>query len=152
MGLEEKWNDIDRKAIHYEVKYQESEQTLGRVRSGIESVFRRVGCTAGDLPSGCGTGITASNMMHFVAVIEGRVNELIKMYDSLRTDEEEPETASRPARTVNSSSSLPVKLPSTVEDYSDDEDDQRPFTRDELKTKTMRGITKKQKKSKTKGA
>merc|ERR1712187_41621 len=119
MGLEEKWNDIDRKAIHYEVKYQESEQTLGRVRSGIESVFRRVGCTAGDLPSGCGTGITASNMMHFVAVIEGRVNELIKMYDSLRTDEED----------------------------DDDEDDQRPFTRDELKTKTMRGITKKQKKS-----
>jgi len=51
---------------------------------------------------------------------------------------------------------LQIKLPSTpVEDYSDDEDDddeddQRPFTDDELKTKTMRGISKKQKKSKMK--
>merc|ERR1712187_73031 len=36
--LEEKWNDIDRKAIHYEVKYQESQQTLSHVREGINSI------------------------------------------------------------------------------------------------------------------
>ena len=51
---------------------------------------------------------------------------------------------------------LTIKLPSTVEDYSDDEeeddeDDQRPFTREELKLKTIRGIQKKQEKSKKAG-
>jgi len=48
---------------------------------------------------------------------------------------------------------LQIKLPSTVEDYSDDEeeddeDDTRPFTREELKLKTIRGIQKKHEKSK----
>ncbi len=48
------------------------------------------------------------------------------------------------------SSNFQIKLPSTVEDYSDDEDeeeeedDQRPFTREELKLKSIRGIQKKQ--------
>ncbi|CAE8643393.1 unnamed protein product [Polarella glacialis] len=153
-NLEERWNDIDRKAIHYEVKYQESQQTLSHIRACIESIFRRLGCTAEDLPSGCGSGISEANMMTYLAIIEQRGNELLKMYDSLK-DDEDFET-SRPARSGQGSTSLQIKLPSTVEDYSDDEDDddeddQRPFTRDELKTKTMRGITKKQKKSRMKG-
>mmetsp|Transcript_34873 Transcript_34873/g.76088 ORF Transcript_34873/g.76088 Transcript_34873/m.76088 type:complete len:546 (-) Transcript_34873:185-1822(-) len=152
--LAEKWEDIDRKAIHYEIKYQESQQTLTHIRTGIESIFRRMGCTQDDLPSGCGNGISESNMMQYLAVIEGRTNEQLKLYDSLRSDDDDETT--RHTRTVNSSTGLQIKLPSTVEDYSDDEDDddeddQRPFTREELKTKTMKGIrTKQQKKSRMK--
>merc|ERR1712232_1159318 len=94
-------------------------------------------------------------MMTFLAVVEHRTNDLLKLYDQLNEGEEADyntnETKSKPAH----SGQLQIKLPSTVEDYSDDEDDddeddQRPFTRDELKTKTMRGISKKQKKSKLK--
>jgi coiled-coil domain-containing protein 63/114 len=152
--LEERWNDIDRKAIHYEVKYQESQQTLSHIRACIESIFRRLGCTPEDLPSGCGSGISESNMMVYLAIIEQRTNELLKMYDSLKQDDDDLENTRAPRGA--GSTSLQIKLPSTVEDYSDDEDDddeddQRPFTRDELKTKTMRGITKKQKKSRMKG-
>merc|ERR1719401_2940575 len=90
-------------------------------------------------------------MITYLAVIEGRTNDLLKLYDQLREgdDDHDADTKNKPAQ---SSSNLQIKLPSTVEDYSededdDDEDDQRPFTRDELKTKTMRGISKKQKKS-----
>ncbi len=48
------------------------------------------------------------------------------------------------------SKQLQIKLPSTVEDYSEDEeeeddDDQRPFTREELKMKSIKGIQNKQK-------
>lgn len=156
-SLEEKWNDIDKKAIQYEVKHQESQQTLSHVRTGIESIFRRIGCQPEDLPSGCGNGISESNMMSFLASIEHRTNELLKLYDALRQDDEDYDTG-KPARSGNSGSAgIQInKLPSTVEDYSDDEDeededDQRPFTKEELKVKTMRGITKKQKKAKTKG-
>jgi chromosome segregation ATPase len=149
--LEEKWNDIDRKAIHYEVKYQESQQTLTHVREGIKNIFGNMNCTPEDLPSGCGTGVSESNMMNFLAVIESRVSELLKIYDAVKEDDD-GETA-RPLRPPGASTNFQIKLPSTVEDYSDDEedddeDDQRPFTRDELKTKTMRGISKKQKKQK----
>jgi len=153
--LEEKWSDIDKKAVLYNDKYQDANQTLMHIRSGIESIFRRIGCSLDDLPSGTGVTISEVNMMTFLAGIEHRTNELLKLQDQLTagTDQEIPaETKTKPQ-----SSNLQIKLPSTVEDYSDDEDDddeddQRPFTRDELKAKTMRGIQKKSKKSKTKSA
>jgi chromosome segregation ATPase len=153
--LEEKWNDIDRKAIHYEVKYQESQQTLMHVREGIKNMFNKMNCTQEDLPSGCGSGISESNMMQHLAVIESRVSEMLKIHDAIREDED-GETARPPRPAGGASSNFQIKLPSTVEDYSDDEDDededdQRPFTREELKTKTMRGISKKQKKPKGRG-
>merc|ERR1712153_112869 len=148
--LEEKWSDIDKKAVLYNDKYQDANQTLMHIRSGIESIFRRIGCSPEDLPSGCGTTISEVNMITFLAGIEHRTNDLLKMQDQLTagTDQEiAAETKTKPQ-----SSNLQIKLPSTVEDYSDDEDDddeddQRPFTRDELKAKTMRGIQKKSKKT-----
>mmetsp|Transcript_84477 Transcript_84477/g.196398 ORF Transcript_84477/g.196398 Transcript_84477/m.196398 type:complete len:550 (+) Transcript_84477:82-1731(+) len=155
--LEEKWNDIDRKAISYEVKHHESQQTLSHVRTCIESIFRRIGCTPEDLPSGCGNSISEANMMQYLAVIERRTNELLRLYDAMHQDEDEYDTA-KPTRSGYSSATLQInRLPSTVEDYSDDEDDdddddQRPFTKEELKSKTMRNITKKGKKPKMRGA
>jgi len=152
--LEEKWSDIDKKAVLYNDKYQDANQTLMHIRSGIESIFRRVGCSVDDLPSGTGTTISEVNMITFMAAIEHRTNDLLKLHDQLReADPQELANESKPK--PQHSANLQIKLPSTVEDYSDDEDDddeddQRPFTRDELKTKTMRGITKKQKKSKGK--
>jgi len=153
--LEEKWSDIDKKAVLYNDKYQDANQTLMHIRSGIESIFRRVGCSTEDLPSGTGNTISEVNMMNWLAVVEHRTNDLLKLYDQLREAEDPEEYANEAKKPTQSSTNLQIKLPSTVEDYSDDEDDddeddQRPFTRDELKTKTMRGITKKQKKSKMK--
>merc|ERR1719498_353905 len=155
--LEEKWSDIDKKAVLYNDKYQDANQSLMHIRSGIESIFRRIGCAIDDLPSGTGTTISEVNMMTFLAVIEHRTNDLLKLYDQLRKDEDEDYTSENKGKAAHSSTNLQIKLPSTVEDYSDDEDDddeddQRPFTRDELKVKTMRGISKKQKKSKMKGS
>eukprot|EP00930_Biecheleria_cincta_P046534 TRINITY_DN3209_c0_g1_i1.p1 TRINITY_DN3209_c0_g1~~TRINITY_DN3209_c0_g1_i1.p1 ORF type:complete len:537 (+),score=170.29 TRINITY_DN3209_c0_g1_i1:36-1646(+) len=146
-SLEERWNEVDRKAIHYEVKYQEAQQILSHIRASMESIYRRLGCTAEDLPVGCGGGISDVNMGIYLAIIEGRVDELLKLYDTLQGDDAD---APRPRRAA-SGTTMNFRLPSTVEDDSDDEDDddeddQRPFTRDELKTKTMRGLSKKQKK------
>jgi len=155
-NLEEKWSDIDKKAVLYNDKYQDANQTLMHIRSGIESIFRRIGCSLDDLPSGTGTTISEVNMMTFLAVIEHRTNDLIKLHDQLRQEAGEAEPVNEgKGKAAHSSGQLQIKLPSTVEEYSDDEDDddeddQRPFTRDELKAKTMRGISKKQKKSKMK--
>jgi len=151
--LEDKWNDIDRKAIHYEVKYQESQQTLTHIRTGIELIFRKVGCSIEDLPSGSGQGISEANMMMYLSLIESRSNELLRLYDAMRQDDEDFEAGGAKRAPGGGSSNLQIKLPSTVEDYSDDEeeddeDDQRPFTREELKAKTMRGINKKSQKGK----
>jgi hypothetical protein len=154
--LEEKWSDIDKKAQLYQEKYQDANQTLMHIRSGIESIFRRVGCSPDDLPSGTGVQISEVNMITYLAVIEHRTNDLLKFYDQLRQDDDDYDGDAPNTKPAHSSSNLQIKLPSTVEDYSededdDDEDDQRPFQRDELKTKIMKGINKRQKKSKLKG-
>uniref|UniRef100_A0A6T1AB17 ODAD1 central coiled coil region domain-containing protein n=1 Tax=Alexandrium monilatum TaxID=311494 RepID=A0A6T1AB17_9DINO len=151
--LEEKWNDIDRKAISYEVKHHESQQTLSHVRTCIESIFRRLGCTPEDLPSGCGNSISEANMMQYLAIIEQRSAELLKLHDGMRQDDDDLETT-KPSRSGYSSANVQInRLPSTVEDYSDDEDDDddddsRPFTKEELKSKTLKNISKKGKKTK----
>mmetsp|Transcript_83675 Transcript_83675/g.148012 ORF Transcript_83675/g.148012 Transcript_83675/m.148012 type:complete len:540 (-) Transcript_83675:606-2225(-) len=151
--LEERWNEIDRRAVHYEVKYQEAQQTLSHIRACVQSVFMRLGCQEEDLPAGCGGGISEANMSVYLRIVEQQANELLKLYDTVNPDGDEGATKPRRAGPAT----LNIKLPSTVEDYSDnedeeDEDDQRPFTRDELKTKTMRVISKKQKKTNRKTA
>merc|ERR1719337_627045 len=88
-SLEEKWSDIDKKAVLYNDKYQDANQTLMHIRSGIESIFRRIGCDVNDLPSGTGTTISEVNMVTFLAVIEHRTNDLMKLYDQLRKDDDE---------------------------------------------------------------
>lgn len=147
--LEEKWNDLDRKAVQYEVKHQESQQTLGQVRSGLDSLFKRVGAKEDELPHGCGDTIGESNMNQFLAIIEQHATEMLNRYMSMREDEEEdaPKPKGSTALQIN-------RLPSTVEDVSDDdedgdEDDQRPFTIEELKAKT-RAKTKRQQQAKSK--
>merc|ERR1719262_104968 len=47
-SLEEKWNSLDRKADHYEQKYQQSVKTVTQVRARIQSIFNRLGCAPPD--------------------------------------------------------------------------------------------------------
>jgi len=146
-SLEEKWNNLDKKAEHYELKYQQTVKTVTSVRAGVQSIFNRLGCIP---PEGGGSGtVTESNTMQYLGLIESRTNEIKQLYATLK-EEDDDEDEILPPR-GNASSQLQIKLPSTVEDYDDeedddDEDDQRPFTREELKMKTMRGISKKQEK------
>jgi hypothetical protein len=146
-SLEEKWNNLDKKAEHYELKYQQTVKTVTSVRAGVQSIFNRLGCIP---PEGGGSGtVTESNTMQYLGLIEQRTNEIKQLYATLK-EEDDDEDEIMPPR-GNASSQLQIKLPSTVEDYDDeedddDEDDQRPFTREELKMKTMRGISKKQEK------
>merc|ERR1719498_1818983 len=109
--LEEKWSDIDKKAVLYNDKYQDANQTLMHIRSGIESIFRRIGCSLDDLPSGTGTTISEVNMMTFLAVIEHRTNELLKFYDQLREDEEGPGGVETKTKAATGSTQLQIKLP-----------------------------------------
>merc|ERR1719265_33364 len=112
-SLEEKWSNLDKKAEHYELKYQQSVKTVTSVRAGVQSIFNRLGCAP---PDASGATVTESNTMQYLGVIEQRTNEILQLYATLQEGNEE------------------------------DEDDQRPFTREELKMKSMRGISKKQEK------
>lgn len=149
--LEEKCSDVEKKAKQYEGKYKDSQETLGAIRVGIENIFHKIGCSQDALPSGLDAPISESNMITYLAIIEHRTNDILKLYDLLQTpcedEDEEDVVGERTLKSNQSLTNLNIKLPSTMEDASDeedveDEDEQWPFTREELKTKTIRGITK----------
>jgi len=144
--LELKWSKTDKKGEHFDLKYQQATKTLNAVRSGIQSIFDRLGCTVN--PSVASQGVTESNLHIYLGSIESRTNEILQLHAALQEGNTEEEEAPPRAPAMQ----LQIKLPSTVEDYSDDdedddEDDQRPFTREELKLKSVRGLQKKQDKS-----
>jgi len=86
--------------------------------------------------------------MSYLGVIEKQTSELLKKCD----DDDQFATKTK---AMSTGTSMPTRLPSTVEDCSDDddddeEDDQRPFTREELKAKTGKAIKKKERKARMK--
>ena len=130
-------------------------KTLTAVRAGIQSIYNRLGCNASGSAGGEGgntSGVTEQNMLNFLGVIEQRTNEILLLHSALQEGEDEDVQDLPGLQRDGPLSQLQIKLPSTVEDYSDDEDeeeddDQRPFTREELKLKTQRGLQRKQEKS-----
>ncbi|CAD7946037.1 unnamed protein product [Amoebophrya sp. A120] len=147
--LEDRWNRADKKAEHYELRYQQALKTLTAVRAGLQSIYNRLGCSQMAEHGALGLqGVTEANMLQYLGVIETRANEILLLHTALQEGDEEE--AELPA-TREPMSQLQIKLPSTVEDYTDDEDededdDTRPFTREELKLKTQRGLQRKQEK------
>jgi len=150
--LEERWGRTDKLAEHYELKYQQAVKTLSAVRAGVQSIFNRLGPAVRQMmgQAEIAAGVTESTMRQYLGVIEERAQELLSMHAMMQM-REGVEDESVPIRSTRGP--LQIRLPSTVEDYSDeeeddDEEDQRPFTREELKLKTMRGIQKRQEKKK----
>lgn len=108
-------------------------------------------------------------MMQYLGIIEQRTNEILQLYASTQaqTREGAVDAQGNPLPTVASilgqGPQLPaghnqiiIQPPTTTEDLydsdddSDDDDEDRPFSRDELKAKTMRGLSKRENKEKKK--
>merc|ERR1711862_209453 len=118
---------------------------LTAVRAGLQSIHNRLGCNPAEVGS---QGVTEANMLQYLGIIEQRTNEILLLHAALQEGEDEDVEPPAPREPM---SQLQIKLPSTVEDYTDDEDeddddDTRPFTREELKLKTQRGLQRKQEK------
>jgi predicted nucleic acid-binding Zn-ribbon protein len=55
----------------YDKQYQETMKTINALKIGIQSIFDRIGCNTEVVPELIGaTGVTESNMMHYLGVIE----------------------------------------------------------------------------------
>jgi hypothetical protein len=53
-------------------------KTINSLKVGVSSIFERIGCNTEIVPELIGsTGVTESNMMHYLGVIEQRTNEVL---------------------------------------------------------------------------
>lgn len=58
-------------------------KTINSLKIGVESIFDKIGCNTEVVPELFGsTGVSESNMMHYLGVIEQRTNEVLQMYSA----------------------------------------------------------------------
>lgn len=79
--LEEKLNRTQRKAEEYEQRQQKASRTILQLKNGIHSIFTRIGAATTSVEEMLGNqGVTESNMMQYLGVIEQRTTEILQAY------------------------------------------------------------------------
>ena len=145
--LEEKLSRTESKAEQYEVKFNENMTVVNDLKSGIQSLFSRIGCSTSQLSEMLGNqGVTESNMMQYLGIIEQRTNEILQGYSTVAAGEVSSILGHGPQAPVGATHVV-IEPPSTgddydSDDYENDEEEERPLTRDELRARTMRGLAK----------
>ena len=167
--LEEKLARTESKADEYDAKYNNATKTIQLLKTGIQSIFTRLGPSRRADANGSSQaleerasveemlgnqGVTESNMMQYLGIIEQRTSEILQMYyqsQAASTGMEPPSQSFIQEGLLQAGNPRLTVMPPAWEDFSsgeesDQEDDERPLTRDELQRKTLRGMGKKERK------
>lgn len=164
--LEDRLARTEMKAEQYEKKYDAAMKTVNALKVGIQSIFTKIGCnTPANMEMLGNEGVTEANMMQYLGIIEQRTNEILQLYAATQAREGTVDAQGNPVPPVASilgqgpavpagRHTVSIQPPTTTdeaydsEEDSDEEDEDRPYSRDELKAKTMRGLHKRENKEK----
>mmetsp|Transcript_15592 Transcript_15592/g.39516 ORF Transcript_15592/g.39516 Transcript_15592/m.39516 type:complete len:485 (+) Transcript_15592:779-2233(+) len=164
--LEDKLAKTEAKAAQYEEKALKATKTVESLISGIQNIFNRLGLNQSSVVDMLGDdGVTENNMMKYLGLIEQHTNELLSVYMTRQlaatgaaTGSAQDPGGAPPTPSMGMPSLLgtgpaapagPASLlvqPPMIGDEDDaedvsDEEDERPLSRDELKAKTIRGVS-----------
>jgi hypothetical protein len=79
--------------LRYDLKAQKSTRTVAHLEQGIQSIFGKIGCDKSALSETLGsTGVTETNMMQYLGVIEQRCNELMHSFSLKSSHHSEAKT------------------------------------------------------------
>jgi coiled-coil domain-containing protein 63/114 len=149
--LEDKLNKTDKKGADYEQRYQTATRTITQLKNGIHSIFSRIGAASASVDEILGNqGVTESNMVQYLGIIEQRTTEILQAYAASQIGLSNEHSLQLPS-VVPASLVLASKVavqPPAFEDMSSGEDseveeDERPLTRQELEKRTLREFTRK---------
>eukprot|EP00898_Chlorokybus_atmophyticus_P005341 jgi/Chlat1/5808/Chrsp4S00482 len=81
--LEERLARTEARAEAYEARHQAALRTVAALKQGIAHLFQRIGCNTPHAHDLLGdSGVTDSNLMQYLGIIEQRTNEILQMYAS----------------------------------------------------------------------
>ena len=148
-GLEDKLSKAKAKTDEYVSRYDRAVRTISQLKNGIHSIFTRIGAANTYVDAMLGSqGVTESNMMQYLGIIEQRTSEILQAYAVSQQALTNDQLLEFPSVLKADRNKLSVPLPSqddpqdiTAED--DESDDDRPLTRQELDKKTVRDFAKK---------
>jgi len=156
-ALDERLRRAESRARRYDRKHAAAMRTMAKLKDGAWRVFNKIGCNTEVNRALLGEdGVTDHNVMQYLGVIEQRTNEILQMFaasrTASRTDAQGPEgdgafaalLRAGPTSAAAPASALRIDPPSTTapmaEDDSEEEDDERPLTRDEIRLKMLRAL------------
>merc|ERR1712129_60980 len=95
----------EQKTSEYKIKYQESVRTMASLKDGISCILNKIGISSANSAGNCkamldmikNTGVTESNVMEILGVIEQKTNRLIASYVQLSTTDENKENIANAA-------------------------------------------------------
>ncbi|KAK3087593.1 hypothetical protein FSP39_007948 [Pinctada imbricata] len=160
--LEDKQTVCSRDADDYEQKNKEISKILDQLRAGIDSLFNKINCdrSAIDDMLGASHGVTDSNMIQYLGIIEQRTNELLAVQSYINSKDLDRHDQKGPGLLGEGPAPpqplLPVYPPAVGDEYesegSDGSDDEaRPLTRNELQNKVMKTVKKRESAAKKEG-
>ena len=84
-NLEAKLEKAESKADHYDSRYKEAIGVVTLLKKGVENLFSRIGCYSEGIAEMLGNqGVTDSNIMQYLGIIEQRTNEILQMYHTAK--------------------------------------------------------------------
>jgi hypothetical protein len=156
--LESKLQSTEAAAEKYEMKCQDLQRVIESLKRGTHSLIDKFDF------DGEGFGdqtVTEMNMVHYLGLIEQKVNAMITMYSDLKEQVLKPVSKPQdesPSKSMFSVLGAGPKVPmgqellhvnppkfddyNSEDDDDDDDDDTRPLTRDELKARTLNRLRK----------
>jgi len=104
-NLKNKIKATEQKTSEYKIKYQESVRTMASLKDGISCILNKIGISSANSAGNCkamldmikNTGVTESNVMEILGVIEQKTNGLIASYVQLSTTDENKENIANAA-------------------------------------------------------
>jgi DNA repair exonuclease SbcCD ATPase subunit len=77
LKINEELEKTEKETKEYESQYKDTVKTINQLKIGIKSIFDRIGCNNESVQEQIGThGVTESNMMQYLGIIEQRTNEV----------------------------------------------------------------------------
>ncbi|XP_048249157.1 coiled-coil domain-containing protein 63-like [Haliotis cracherodii] len=161
-NLEDKQNEASQDADDNEQKYKEVSKILDQLKAGIDSLFNKINCerSAIDDMLGAATGVTESNMIQYLGIIEQRTNELLAVQAYVNSKDQDRYEAKSHGLLGEGPTApqqqLPVMPPTVGDEYESegseaDDDEMRPLTRVELQDRVMKSVRKRESAAKKEG-
>lgn len=147
--LDEKLSRTDRKAEEYDARYQLAVRTITQLKNGIQSIFTRIGAATTSVDEMLGNqGVTESNMMQYLGIIEQRTSEILQAYAASQIGLPNEQTLQLPSVVPVEATQKIAPPPPSYDDISSgsesgDEQDERPLTRQELEKRTLKTFLRK---------
>lgn len=142
--LEQKLEKTEKKANEYETRYENNQEILESLKSGIKELFERLGCSFSPNSDALGSSeITDSNILLYMGQIEEKSSHVIHSYNLLNPMNTQSISlnTSAPPPLLPTANRMALDLPSVPDkDKGDDEETSLPMTIKEMKAFSMKKL------------